>query len=121
MIAFAAHRGAAPVVRTVRALRNAGLSACIVSSRALGRAAIALVSIALVAGPAFAVQAPPGQSEFVPMKDLPQTESIPAAPLLIAAYAFIWVAAIFYLWTIWRRLNKVESEMHALASKTSRR
>ena len=40
---------------------------------------------------------------------------MPAAPLLIAAYAFIWVAVIFYVWTIWRRLNKVETEMQALA------
>ena len=68
-----------------------------------------------------AFQPPAGQSEFIPAKDLPPTESIPAAPLLVAAYAFIWVAAIFYLWTIWRRLTKVESEMRALAQKTSGR
>ena len=55
--------------------------------------------------------APPGQSEFVPIKDLPPTEQLPAAPLLIAAYAFVWVAVLFYLWTIWRRLGKVEAEM----------
>jgi len=39
----------------------------------------------------------------------------------VAAYAFIWVAAIVYLFSIWRRLNKVEAEMHALARKTSQR
>jgi CcmD family protein len=72
--------------------------------------------------PVLAVQqAPPGQSEYVPIKDLPPTEQMPAAPLLIAAYAFAWVAVMFYLWTIWRRLNKVETEMHALAQKTARR
>ncbi len=46
---------------------------------------------------------------------------MPAAPLLIAAYAFVWIAVMFYLWTIWRRLNKVEAEMRALAQKTARR
>jgi len=65
-----------------------------------------------------ALQPPAGQSEFVPMKDLPPTETIPAATLLIAAYAFIWLAVLFYLWSIWRRLNKVEAEMHALGHKT---
>jgi len=80
-----------------------------------------VLTFALTAAPALAVQSPPGQSEFVPMKDVPQTESIPAAPLLIGGYAFIWLAAIFYLWTIWRRLNRVETEMRALGHKTSQR
>jgi CcmD family protein len=66
-------------------------------------------------------QAPPGQSEYVPIKDLPPTEPMPAAPLLIAAYAFAWIAVMFYLWTIWRRLNRVEAEMVALARKTAGR
>jgi hypothetical protein len=91
----------------------------------LRRAVAALVTMGstlLLTAPAvLAVQSPPGQSEFVPMKDVPPTESIPAAPLLIGGYAFIWVAAIFYLWTIWRRLNRVETEMRALANKTGRR
>jgi CcmD family protein len=39
----------------------------------------------------------------------------------VAAYAFIWVAAIVYLFSIWRRLNKVETEMHALARKMPHR
>jgi CcmD family protein len=65
----------------------------------------------------FAFQPPPGQDGFVAAKDLPATESIPAAPLLVAAYAIIWVAAVFYLWTIWRRLNKVEADIRALARK----
>ena len=81
----------------------------------------ALVALFLAA-PAFAVQtAPPGQSEYVPIKDLPPTDQIPAAPLLIAAYAFVWIAVLFYLWTIWRRLAKVEAEMAALVQKTTRR
>lgn len=59
-------------------------------------------------------QTSPGQSEFVPVKPGEGTEHLPAAPLVIAAYAFIWIAMMFYLWTIWRRLNKVEADMRAL-------
>jgi CcmD family protein len=89
--------------------------------RALAAVSTLVLASLLTAVPALAVQPPAGQSEFVPAKNLPQTESIPAAPLLVAAYAFIWVAVTFYVWTIWRRLNKVEREMRALAQKTSKR
>jgi len=85
------------------------------------RLLIALTSFVLLSAPSFAQQAPPGQSEFVPIKDLPPGDQLPAAPLLIAAYAFVWIAAMFYMWTIWHRLNRVETEMHALAQKTARR
>jgi CcmD family protein len=63
------------------------------------------------------LQPPAAQSEFVPVNDLPPVDQLPAAPLLVAAYAFVWIAAMFYLWTIWRRLNKVETEMRALESR----
>jgi CcmD family protein len=87
----------------------------------LRRLAVAFCSFLLLSVPALALQPPPGQSEFVPIKDLPPTDQLPAAPYLITAYAFVWLAVVFYLWTIWRRLNKVETEMHALAQKTMRR
>jgi len=67
------------------------------------------------------LQPPPGQSEFVPVNELPVAERLPAAPFLICAYAFVWVAVMFYLWTIWRRLNKVEADLDALARKTPQR
>ena len=89
--------------------------------RALLAVSTLVFTLALTALPALAQQPPTAQGEFVPAKDLPATESIPAATLLVAAYAFIWVAAIVYLFSIWRRLNKVEAEMHALARKTSQR
>lgn len=94
---------------------------------------LASLLLLLLAAPAFALaaqtpsgqtppgQAPPGQTEYVPIKDLPPGDQMPAAPLLIAAYAFVWIAVVFYLWTIWRRLAKVEDEMRALAQKTARR
>jgi CcmD family protein len=75
----------------------------------------------LVAAPAAAFQPPGGQTEFVPASSLPPTEQLPAAPLLIAAYAFVWVAVLFYVWSVWRRLGRVESEMHALEKRLEHR
>jgi CcmD family protein len=63
---------------------------------------------------AFAFLQPAAQGEFVPVKPGEGTEQLPAGPLVIVAYAIIWVAMMFYLWTIWRRLNKVESDMRTL-------
>ena len=88
----------------------------------VGRVVMASLLLLLTAPSMLAVQtAPPGQSEYVPITDLPAAEQMPAAPLLIAAYAFVWLAVLVYLWTIWRRLGKVEAEMRALAQKTTRR
>jgi CcmD family protein len=57
----------------------------------------------------------------VAINELPPSDQLSAAPYLITGYAFVWLAVVFYLWTIWRRLNKVETEMHALAQKSMRR
>ena len=84
------------------------------------RMMIALSSWFLLGTPAFAFQ-PPAQTEFVPIDKLPPGEVSPAAPFVVAAYAFVWLAVMVYLWTIWRRMNRVETEMHALARKTVRR
>ena len=61
------------------------------------------------------------QGEFIPIDQLPPTEQLPAAPLLIAAYAFAWLAVFFYVWTVRRRLSKVEEEMQLLEKRQSRR
>jgi hypothetical protein len=83
--------------------------------------AVAICSVVLIAVPLFAFQPPPpGQSEFIPLKELPPTEQLPAAPLLVTAYAFFLVLMVFYVWTVWRRLNKVEREIHTLEQKTAR-
>jgi len=81
------------------------------------RTLLAFCSIVLLAAPVWALQ---GQSGFVPVTPETAVEQLPAAPLLIAAYAFVWVALLVYVWSIWRRLGKVESEMHALAQRRTR-
>jgi len=82
------------------------------------RVSLTVVGVLLAALPLLAQQ-PTQQSEFVPMDSLPPADQLPSAPLLIAAYAFVWLATMFYLWTIWRRLGKVETDMQALASRRS--
>lgn len=59
-------------------------------------------------------QAPAGQDGFVPASSLPPGQELPAAPLLIASYATFLVLMVFYLWTIWRRIGRVEEEMRQL-------
>ena len=61
--------------------------------------------------------AAPGQGDFVPVNSLPQTEQLPAAPFVIAAYAFVWVALLVYVWSIWRRMRKIEQELADLRSR----
>ena len=82
---------------------------------------IALTSFVLLSAPAFALQPPKGQSEFVPVNEVPAADQLPAAPLLIIAYAFVWAATLVYVWSIWRRMNKVEADMRALAQKMPQR
>jgi CcmD family protein len=82
---------------------------------------ILLVSFVLTAPAAFAAQPPAGQSEFVPVDSLPAADQLPAAPLLIGAYAFVWLAVMVYVFSIWKRMNKVEDEMRALAQKMPHR
>ncbi len=68
----------------------------------------------------FALQQQPTIPEgFVPVTGAPPSEQIPAAPLVIAAYAFFLLLMVFYLWTIWRRVGKVETEMQALERRQS--
>ena len=85
----------------------------------LRRVLIALWSVILLSAPLLAQPpSPEQQNEYVPVTDLPPSERLPAAPLLIAAYVIVWLALMAYLWSIWRRLSRVESEMQALQKRT---
>jgi CcmD family protein len=82
------------------------------------RTAGVLLTLALTIAPLLAQQPPRQQNEFVPLDQLPPAEQLPSAPLLVGAYAFVWIATMFYLWTVWRRLGKVERDLEALERKT---
>ncbi len=81
-------------------------------------AATSLALVALLAASAFGQppQPPPG---FLPVNELPPGQELPAAPFLIGAYVFFLLLMVFYLWTIWRRLGRVQDEMRALQQKGS--
>ena len=53
----------------------------------------------------------PAQDEFEPIDQLPPSEQMPAAPLLIAAYSVVWILVAGYLFSIWKRLGRVEQEI----------
>ena len=75
---------------------------------------VSLVLLALSMAPALAFQPAAAQDGFVPVTGVPASEQIPAAPLVVGAYAFFLLLMVFYLWTIWRRIGKVEADMRAL-------
>lgn len=82
-----------------------------------------LVAALLLLFAAVAAGQPPSQPQggFVPIDQLPAPESIPAAPLVIAAYAVAWVVIFFYVWSVWRRLNRVEAELHDALKRSDSR
>ena len=57
---------------------------------------------------------PTPQDEFVPIEQLPPQEELPAAPMVVAAYTFVWVAFLAYFFTLLKRLRKVETDLTAL-------
>ena len=75
------------------------------------RTFIALLSFVLLGANAFAQPASGSADGFVPMSSLPPGEELPAARFVVASYAFFLLLMLFYLWTIWNRLAKVEKDM----------
>ena len=90
---------------------------------AVMRAAATFILVLAMLAPAAATagahgeQPQPPQEEFIPIDELPPGDQMPAAPLLIAAYAIVWAVVFVYLWSIWRRLSTVEREMQELARR----
>ncbi len=90
------------------------------SLKTLVVAGLVLVGLLAVALDAQQQQRPPktpAQEGFVPVDELPPEDRLPAAPLLVAAYAVAWSAILFYVWSLWRRLSRVEHEMAALTRR----
>ena len=77
--------------------------------------------------PAVTTAAPPAsaaQGEFVPLKELPAAqgqEHLPAAPLVMGAYAFVWLALLIYVWVLWRRMTAVQKELADLKRQSERK
>jgi CcmD family protein len=62
---------------------------------------------------------PQPPADFVPVENAPPGEQIPAMPLLGIAYGLIWVGVFGYVWSLARRLQKVEAEIADLESRKS--
>lgn len=85
----------------------------------LAGAALVVACLLSAVSPAIrAAQVQPQQpEEFVPIEELPPEDQLPAAPLLVTAYAFVFAALVFYVWTLWRRLGTVERELAEVARR----
>jgi CcmD family protein len=77
--------------------------------------AVALAGLS--ADAAAKVEQPQPPKDFVPVDEASQDEQIPAMPLLGAAYGFIWVGVFGYVWSLGRRLQRVETEIAALEQR----
>jgi uncharacterized small protein (DUF1192 family) len=82
---------------------------------------VALILSAAGVAPMRAAQPPPEQQgEFVPAGDLPQREQVPAAPLLIGAYAFVMLALFGYVVSVSRRIGAVNADVARLEAELKR-
>jgi CcmD family protein len=61
--------------------------------------------------PAQPPKTPAAQDGFVPIDQLAPKEELPAAPLVMAAYSVAWLVIFGYVWSLWRRLQRVEVEI----------
>lgn len=79
-----------------------------------------LVFALLLAAPVSGLAQPqPSPDEFVPISEVPPEEQIPAINLVGAAYAFVWLAVLGYVWSLGRRLGKAEADLARLERKES--
>ena len=83
---------------------------------------VCLVVIWIAVTPAVAMfaQEPPGAFEPVSPDELGQ-EQLPAAPLVFAAYAFVWLALFVYVFVLWRRLTHLQREIADVTARLSTR
>jgi CcmD family protein len=67
-----------------------------------------------------AQQPPSQQEEFIPIDQLPPEEQLPAAPLLIGAYAFVLLMLFGYMLMVSRRLGVIQREVDRLDNDMKR-
>ena len=78
---------------------------------------IAVLTVMLVTPVMMSAEQPQPPKEFVPVDEIPPGEQIPAINLVAAAYGFVWLAVLGYVWSLARRLKTVETELGELESK----
>ena len=98
---------------------SASAAAADTTGRTASPATSATMVIALQQPGAAAAQPAPEGFEPVGALPAPRQEQLPAAPLVMAAYGFIWVLLLGFLWSIWRRLGAVEREMKSVEQRVA--
>jgi len=68
--------------------------------------------------PSPSAQKPP--EEFEAISEIPPDERMPAAPMVVAAYAFVMLALFAYLLSLARRLGAVKQDISRLESELKR-
>ena len=79
----------------------------------------ALTAVAVVVAGAVVSAQAQGSGYVAP--DSIQRETLPATPLVYAAYGFVWVALIAYVFLLWRRIGRVEREIAEVNAKLGAR
>lgn len=60
---------------------------------------------------------PQRQDEFIPISELPPTEQMPAAPLVVGAYVFVLVVFFVYMLSVAKRVGAVQREVQSLEAE----
>jgi CcmD family protein len=50
-----------------------------------------------------------------------QQDTMPASPMVLAAYGFVWAALLVYVFLLWQRIGRVERELADVNTKLSAR
>jgi hypothetical protein len=66
------------------------------------------------------VQQPQPTDEFKPISEVPPEDRLPAAPMLVGAYAFVMLAIFAYVISLSRRLNAVARDLARFESQAKR-
>jgi type VI protein secretion system component VasF len=88
--------------------------------RTLIRAIAVVFVLTLQLSPLAAQTQPRQQEEFTPIDQLPPQEQLPAAPLLVGAYAFVLLMLFGYLVMVSRRLSAIQAEVNRLDADLKR-
>jgi CcmD family protein len=76
------------------------------------RTFVIMIGVSLMLAVPLGAQQPPAQVDgFQKMSSLAPREVLPATPLVFYAYSFVWLALLAYVFSIWRRMSRVEQEL----------
>jgi len=88
--------------------------------RTLTRVIAVVFVLTMQVSPLAAQTQPRQQEEFTPIDQLPPQDQLPAAPLLIGAYAFVLLMLFGYLVMVSRRLSAIKTEVDRLEADVKR-